>query len=108
MRPLAGFILICWAGFGSAGLAQESDRQIEQGKLLAMSLCADCHAIEMSDESRHPQAPPFRSLDRRVDLDAFFDRLRQGLTSNHPDMPTFRYTRDDARAFIAYLRSIQR
>jgi len=46
-------------------------------------------------------------LEQRVDLDMFMERLRQGLTSDHPDMPTFRFTRDDARALVAYLRSIQ-
>ena len=26
---------------------------------------------------------------------------------DHPDMPSFRFTREDARAFVFYLRSIQ-
>jgi hypothetical protein len=42
-----------------------------------------------------------------VDLDAFFDRLREGLMVGHPDMPTFRFKREDARGFVLYLRSIQ-
>ena len=42
-------------------------------------------------------APPFRTLDRWVDLDSFIDRLREGLMVGHPDMPTFRFTREDAR-----------
>ena len=91
-----------------ASLAQELDRQIEQGKLLAMTFCAQCHAVSATDASSHAQAPAFRALDRRVDLDTFFQRLREGVSVGHPDMPTFRFGRDDARAFIAYLRSIQR
>ena len=43
----------------------------------------------------------------RIDLDAFTDRLREGLQSTHADMPSFRFSRDDARAVVAYLRSIQ-
>ena len=39
--------------------------------------------------------------------DFFMDRLREGLMAGHPDMPTFRFTREDARAFVLYLRSIQ-
>jgi hypothetical protein len=42
-----------------------------------------------------------------VDLDSFSDRLREGLMVGHPDMPTFRFTREDARGFVLYLRSIQ-
>jgi hypothetical protein len=86
-------LLSGWAG---TSLTQEPDKLLEQGKLLA------------SDASPHAQAPAFRALDRRVDLDTFFQRLREGVTVGHPDMPTFRFARDDARAFIAYLRSIQR
>ena len=37
----------------------------------------------------------------------FMEQLREGLTVGHPDMPTFRFTREDARAFLLYLRSIQ-
>ena len=58
-------------------------------------------------QSPNAGAPPFRTLDRRVDLDSFSDRLREGLMVGHPDMPTFRFTREDARGFVLYLRSIQ-
>jgi hypothetical protein len=33
--------------------------------------------------------------------------LREGLMVGHPDMPTFRFGREDARAFVLYLRSVQ-
>jgi hypothetical protein len=39
--------------------------------------------------------------------DSFMERLCEGLMVGHPDMPTFRFTREDARAFLLYLRSIQ-
>jgi hypothetical protein len=48
-----------------------------------------------------------RELSRRIDLDTFPARLREGLTSGHPDMPTFRFAREDARALTVYLRSVQ-
>jgi cytochrome c len=94
----------------SIGFAHSDDRGMmrQRGEALAKKMCANCHAIDHTDESPHPGAPPFRSLDRRVDLDSFIERLNEGLTSGHPDMPTFRFSRQDARAFIAYLRSIQR
>ena len=37
----------------------------------------------------------------------FSDRLRDQLMVGHPDMPAFRFTREDAGAFVFYLRSIQ-
>ena len=57
--------------------------------------------------SPHTGAPVFRSIDDRIDLDKFADRLRAGLQSTHADMPSFRFSREDARAAVAYLRSIQ-
>jgi mono/diheme cytochrome c family protein len=106
MRALLTTALLL-ASCAGASLAQEPDKLIEQGKLLAMTLCAECHAVSTTDASPRAQAPAFRALDRRVNLDTFFQRLREGVTSSHPDMPTFRFSREDARAFIAYLRSIQ-
>jgi mono/diheme cytochrome c family protein len=79
----------------------------DQGRALAERLCARCHAIGKSGKSPHLGAPPFRELSRRVDLDTFTDRLREGLASGHPDMPTFRFSPADARALTAYLLSIQ-
>ena len=93
----------------SAGLAEESSSSpLEQrGRVLAERMCSQCHAIGKSGQSPHVGAPAFRALDRRVDLDSFMERLREGLAVGHPDMPTFRFTREDARAFLLYLRSIQ-
>jgi cytochrome c len=100
--------LVILAYLAGRGMAEEPDARIERGKATARSLCAQCHAIGSRDQSPHPGAPAFRSLERRLDVDALTDRLRQGLTSGHRDMPTFRFTREDARALVAYLRSIQR
>jgi hypothetical protein len=33
--------------------------------------------------------------------------LREGLMAGHRDMPMFRFSREDARDFVMYLRSIQ-
>ena len=78
------------------------------GRALAERLCAQCHAVGRAGASRHTDAPPFRELSRRhVDLESLPDRLRQGLVSGHPDMPTFRFSPADARDLTAYLRSIQ-
>src|SRR5215470_17081518 len=92
----------------SSSLAEDSPSPLEQrGRALAERMCSQCHAIGKSGQSPHVGAPAFRALDRRVDLDSFMERLREGLMVGHPDMPTFRFTREDARAFLLYLRSIQ-
>ncbi len=93
----------------SVGFAEEArPGELERhGRALAERMCARCHAIGRTGSSPHEGAPAFRGLDRRVDLDTFANRLRDGLFSGHPDMPTFRFTNEDARALTAYLRSVE-
>jgi cytochrome c len=79
----------------------------QRGRVLARGLCGGCHATGKSDESPHIAAPPFRLLDRRIDLDKFARRLREGLLGTHRDMPMFRFSRDDADALVAFLRTLQ-
>lgn len=102
---LTGVLLLA----ASTSLAEENGlgALARHGHVLAERMCAQCHATGMSGPSSHIGAPAFRTLSRRVDLDNFANRLRDGLTSGHPDMPTFRFTREDARALTGYLRSIQ-
>jgi cytochrome c len=103
---LAIAVLLLSSSIGRAEQGEPSALE-QRGRALAERMCAQCHAIGTRGQSPHVGAPTFRALDRRVDLDSFMERLREGLTSGHPDMPTFRFTREDARAFILYLRSIQ-
>ncbi len=93
----------------SAALAEDNaPGALERdGLALAERMCAQCHAIGRRGTSTHSAAPAFRDLNRRVDLDGFIAQLREGFSSGHPDMPTFRFSRDDARALTAYLRHIQ-
>jgi cytochrome c len=105
MRFILALLLI--AGSMCPSLAAEPDAPRERGRALAEEHCGGCHAVSRGNQSPHPGAPPFRTLDRRLDLDTFAEQLRNGLTSGHPDMPTFRFARQDARALVAYLRFIQ-
>jgi mono/diheme cytochrome c family protein len=91
----------------SASFAAERARSADaRGRELAADMCGQCHAIDGTDVSQHPAAPAFRNLDRRLDLDAFVDRLRDGLIGGHPDMPAFRFSREDAQALVRHLKSI--
>ena len=105
LRLVIIFLLLATSG----GLPQDlkATSLEQQGRALAERMCSACHAVGRRGKSPHVGAPPFRELDRRLNLDTFTDRLREGLMSGHPDMPTFRFTREDARALLLYLRSIQ-
>ncbi|PWT92513.1 MAG: cytochrome C-552 [Proteobacteria bacterium] len=93
----------------SVGFTEESaPSPLEQkGRAIAERMCAQCHAVGRQGKSPHANAPLFRELGQRVELDTFVDRLREGLVVAHPDMPTFHFGGEDARAFRLYLRSIQ-
>jgi len=101
---LALFILV---QFACGARADEVNVRLRQGEAFASKMCSRCHAIGRSDQSAYIGAPAFRTLDKRLDLDTFMERLQRGLMSGHPDMSTFRFTHNDARVLIAYLRSIQ-
>jgi mono/diheme cytochrome c family protein len=102
-----GFALLLLAMPGAFAEEAALDPLTRHGEALARSMCSECHAIGKSGESPHAGAPPFRELSRRLDLDFFADRLRDQLMVGHPDMPSFRFTREDADAFVFYLRSVQ-
>ena len=58
--------------------------------------------------SPHVDAPPFRTFgdDKLYDND-FAQRLQDGLSTIHRDMPTFQFSRPDAEAAVNYLKAIQ-
>jgi cytochrome c len=91
----------------SAASAQPQS-PIRHGRAVVQEFCARCHAVGKSGRSPHVGAPPFRTLGRSFNLDEFPRRLQRGMSSNHPDMPEFKFSEQDARDVAAYLRSIQR
>ncbi len=80
---------------------------VDHGRALAQEFCAKCHAIGKTGKSPHEEAPPFRKLGQIFDLDTFPGAMIHGLSSNHPDMPQFDLTTQDARDLRDYLRTIQ-
>jgi hypothetical protein len=102
--------LSCFAGFGRRG--NERQRAIAKpdaarprrgaGVLLALP------RGRQERRSPHVGAPPFRTFSRSFDLDQFAQHLERGISSNHPDMPEFKFSEQDARDVSAYLRRIQR
>ena len=82
--------------------------QPSPGSALAETHCAMCHAVRGTGNSPHPAAPPFRRLDKIVDLDRLEQDLVQGtVLPSHPDMPSFKMDARTARQLINYIRSVQ-
>ena len=89
-----------------AAVAQAQD-PARHGRALAKKFCSECHAIGKTGKSPHVGAPPFRTFGRLFDLDHFPRQLIGGISSNHPDMPVFKFSPRDAVDMRDYLRTIQ-
>ena len=86
--------------------ARYAERQ--HGHEMLQKLCGGCHSVGKTGASPNKLAPPFRSFSETKLYDSdFMQRLQDGLTSIHRDMPTFKFNRSDASAAINYLKSIQ-
>jgi cytochrome c len=90
----------------SAACAQDA-AVLKRGEALLAKECSRCHATARTDQSRHPQAPLFRTLGKRYPIESLEEALAEGIISGHPDMPEFTFESDDVGAIIAYLKSIQ-
>lgn len=80
---------------------------LHRGEALLARNCSRCHAIGSVGESRHPQAPLFRTLAQRYPVESLEEALGEGIISGHPDMPEFRFSGQDVGAVVMYLKSIQ-
>jgi mono/diheme cytochrome c family protein len=97
---------LCLVVATSAACAQDA-AALKRGEALLAKECSRCHATARTGESRHPQAPLFRSLAKRYPIESLEEALGEGIISGHPDMPEFKFEGDDVGAIIAYLKSIQ-
>jgi len=80
---------------------------IALGRSLAARNCGMCHALERTGPSPNPQAPPFRSLGERMDVELLGEGLATGILTEHPAMPEFRFEPYEVVAIVRYLRSVQ-
>ncbi|MBR1276649.1 c-type cytochrome [Bradyrhizobium sp. AUGA SZCCT0283] len=108
-RPLLA--LACLAlpllGVGPSA-AQALDPEQQRAKAMLENLCGRCHAVGKTGQSPNPLAPAFRRFGEKLYDTDMVQRLQDGLTTIHPDMPTFRFNRHEAAAAVNYLRSIQK
>ena len=91
-----------------SGAAQALDPEQQRAKAMLENLCGRCHAVGKVGKSPNPLAPPFRRFGEKLYDTDMVQRLQDGLTTIHPDMPTFRFNQHEAAAAVNYLRSIQK
>lgn len=101
---LGGIVLVI-ALLGDVGKLAASNPK--QGKRLALTHCARCHAIDKVSPSPLAIAPPFRTLHERYPVETLEEALAEGIVTGHPSMPEFRFDADQVGDFIAYLKTLE-
>ena len=96
-----------FVGYGLVTQARAENAQEPDGRELILRNCATCHAVDKIGESTNPMALPFRSLHELYPVESLSEALVEGILVGHPQMPKFRYSVQETRDIIAYLKSIQ-
>jgi len=112
--PVLASALYVYAGFASAA-DTNADKDVQQGRRLAIIVCANCHVVA-SDQPYEPilrpPAPSFQAIAQGNTANA--DALRRYLTTlhlkvSHPeDMPNPQLIDSQMKQVIAYLLSLRK
>ena len=89
------------------GLAPAAAENPQQGKRLALTYCARCHAIDKVSPSPLKIAPPFRTLHERYPVETLQEALGEGIVTGHPTMPQYSFDADQVGDFIAFLKTLE-
>jgi mono/diheme cytochrome c family protein len=99
-----GILAACALLFSMSPCAAENPLQ---GKRLALTYCARCHAIDRVSPSPLKIAPPFRTLHERYPVEMLEEALAEGIVTGHPTMPQFSFDADQVGNFIAFLKTLE-
>ncbi|MDV2965764.1 cytochrome c [Nitratireductor aquimarinus] len=102
-----GVFAALFAAACAQAMADEADELVAYGRELIETNCSSCHAVSATDESTHPEAPPFRELSQRYPLEALEEAFAEGIVVGHPDMPVFIAEPDQIDAILTYLATLQ-
>jgi cytochrome c len=85
---------------------QAEDALLVHGKALAEKNCTTCHAIGVTGNSALREAPPFRDIAANYDDGELEDALNEGVATEHPAMPDWQMTPEQAAALARYVMSL--
>ena len=91
---------------GSAS-SRPDPAMVEDGRAIAETQCARCHAVGPEGVSPNAKAPVFRTILSRYDAKVLARELVDGMGVAHAPMPQFQFDPKGTDALIAYLQSIQ-
>ena len=98
---------LCAVAASTSVFAQETDDSLlAKGQRLAEANCAICHAISTTGNSPLAIAPAFRDIAVSYDFADLEDAFNEGVATEHPAMPDWQMTPEQAEAIAAYIMSL--
>ncbi len=92
---------------GGMSFAADLSSSAEKGRALLAAHCSRCHAIGLTGESPHDEAPPFREVMKIYGAKSLEEALGEGLVTGHPDMPEFVFAPEEVAAIENYLMTLE-
>ena len=99
------YALIALAAAANGCLAEDS-ALVAKGKRLAEANCKICHAIYETGTSPLAVAPPFRNIAVNYDFAELEDAFNEGVATDHPAMPDWQMTPEQAEAIASYIMTL--
>ncbi len=93
-----------WLAFMPAAFA--FDPAAQRGGNFARVNCAKCHAVGKIGDSPLAEAPPFRTLHERYNVEDLAESFAEGIRTGHQSMPEWRLDPAEINDLIAYLKSL--
>jgi cytochrome c len=90
----------------AADVAADVTADVTGGLALARQNCMVCHAIDQASASPLAAAPPFRDIALLYDGGELEDALNEGVATEHPAMPDWQMTPEQARQLAAFVMSL--
>ena len=107
MRLLLSAIFSIFITVTQANAAEVLSPAAQRGQTLVNADCAQCHATDQVSNSPLKIAPPFRSLHTKYPIETLRLPLREGVLTNHPTMPIFRFDTGQVEDIIAYFKTLE-
>ncbi len=92
--------------FAPMAAAAQDDKIINNGRALADKLCARCHAVGATGESKLAKAPPFRVIANRYSVWTLQEALAEGLVTGHAQMPEFVLNPDEINNLLTFMDTL--
>jgi len=98
-----------FAAAGLAALAVAATAQeigdAKRGRVLAETVCAECHAVDKGALSRNGNAPTFQTVATTPGMTAM--ALRVALRTSHKEMPNLVLKNQEVDDVIAYIATLK-